>query len=86
MALTPEQTAEFQALQRRVMTGDYTRDELRRAVEIMRQDRVAAQISSTTSRTAKAAAKAPVDTSALLANLKAAKAKLESPSGGGYER
>ena len=70
MALSAEQTQRIQVIQAKVLAGTHTKDELKEAVIIMRQDRVAAQFSSTTSRTKAAAAKVVVNPATLLANLK----------------
>ena len=78
MALSPENTARLLALRQKAIAGTATRDELREGIVILRQDRVAAQAASTASKTAKAKAAAPVDTTAILANLKQLGAKLQS--------
>lgn len=70
MALSIEQTQQIQSIQAKVLTGTNTLEELKEAVRIMRQDRVAAQSSSTASRTKTAAAKVVVNPADLLANLK----------------
>lgn len=44
--------------------------ELRRGIEMLRQDREGASVGATKSRSAKAAAKAPIDTKSLLEGLK----------------
>lgn len=87
MALSPQLTAELQSIQRKVLDGTHTREELRRAVEILRQDRIAAQTASTTARRKAAADRTPPDTGAILDSLKALKTKLESgPVDGSAER
>jgi hypothetical protein len=73
-----EQTARIQAIRQRALRGEATREELKEGIAILRGDRISAQIASTTSRTAKAAAAAPVDTGAVLAGLRALGAKLNS--------
>lgn len=73
-----EQTARLQAISRKAIEGTATPEELREGVSILRSDRVAASHASTTSRTAKAAAAKPLDTGALLADLKALGQKLAS--------
>lgn len=73
-----EQSARIQAIRRRALTGEATMEELKEGIALLRGDRVSAQIASTTSRTAKAAAAAPIDTGAVLANLRAIGAKLAS--------
>jgi hypothetical protein len=78
MPLSAEKTARLMALRARTLAGQATLDELREGIAILREDRVSASIASTTSRTSKAAAKAPVDTAAALANLKALGQKLQS--------
>lgn len=49
--------------------GTITLEELREALDLLRQGRTAAQVTSTKSRTAKAAAKAPINSDDLLADL-----------------
>lgn len=78
MALSAENTLSLQQLQAKVLAGQYTKEELRAGIAILRQDRVGAQIASTASRTATAAAKKTVDPTAVLANLKMLGAKLSS--------
>lgn len=76
--MTPENTARLQALRQKSLAGSATIEELREAVAILRADRISASHASTTSRTAKAAAAAPVDTGNVLANLRALGNKLAS--------
>jgi hypothetical protein len=76
--LSAENTARLQALRAKALAGTATLDELREGVTILRADRVSAQVASTTGKANKAAAAAPVDTGAVLANLKALGAKLAS--------
>lgn len=71
MAIDLELSAKIQEWRAKALAGTLTPEESREAINVLRQGRVAAQAASTTSRTKTAAAKAPVDTSALLANLKA---------------
>jgi len=78
MPMSAEHTARLQHLRGLAIAGKATQEELREGLAILRQDRVAAQASSTTARTKKAEAAAPVDTSALLSNLKALGQKLSS--------
>lgn len=78
MALSAENTARLQALRTKSIVGTATLEELKEGVAILRQDRVSAQIASTTSKAKKAADSAPVDTGAVLANLKALGVKLTS--------
>lgn len=75
MSLTAEQTARLLTLRQRAIAGNATLDELREGFTLLRQGRLGASIGATAARTAKAAAKAPVDTAAVLANLKALSAK-----------
>lgn len=74
MALSLEQTMRLSQIRQAVNSGTATDEMLREGIAILRQDRVAAQIASTTSRSAKA----PVDTQAALAGLKALANKLNS--------
>jgi hypothetical protein len=76
--MTPENTARLQAIRQKSLTGTATIEELREGVRILCDDRVSASRASTTSRTAKAAAAAPVDTGSVLANLRAMGQKLAS--------
>jgi hypothetical protein len=76
MPLSVENTARLQAFQAKSLQGTLTIDEQREAIAIIRQDRMAAQTSSTTSRTAKAEAAKPIDAGALLSKLKLLGAKL----------
>lgn len=75
-ALSPEDTARFQALQTKALAGTITLAEQMEAVTILRQNRLSAQIGSTKARSAKAEAARPIDTDALLANLRSLGAKL----------
>lgn len=76
MALTPEDTVRVEILRRKALDGTITIEEQREAIVLLRQGRVGAQIGSTTARTKKAEAKAPVDTAALLKGLMAGQVKL----------
>lgn len=78
MPLSAENTARLQTFQAKALAGTITPDEEREAITILRQDRIAAQIGSTKSRSAKAEAARPVDADAVLAGLKALGAKLAS--------
>lgn len=78
MALTPENTARLQALQAKVLQGTATLDEVKEGVKILRQDRIAAQSSSTASRTKAGAERKVIDPSAILADLMKAKQNLTS--------
>ena len=75
MALTAEQTQRLTDIQQIVVKGDIPeaqeRELLREAFIIMRQDRVGAQVASTTSKTKKAEASKQVDVGSVLAGLKA---------------
>lgn len=92
MALTVEQSARLTQIRGLILGlgGQPLTEEQRKAlvaegVTIMRQDRKAAQASSTTSRTKAADARTPVDTGSILASLKAKGAALQgaviSPAG-----
>lgn len=78
MALTPENTARLQAIQAKVLRGEATKDDVKEGVLIMRQDRIAAQTGSTTSRTQAAAEKKIIDPAAVLADLRALGQKLSA--------
>ena len=78
MPMSAEHTARLQHLRGLALSGKASTEELREGLAILRQDRVAAQAASTTSRTKKAEAAAPVDTAALLSNLKLIGQKLSS--------
>ena len=70
--MTPEALSEIESLRARIASGNYTIDDCRRAVEIMREGRAIAAEQSATSRTKKAAAaakKAPVNVDDLLSGL-----------------
>ena len=70
--MTPEALSEIESLRARIASGNYTVDDCRRAVEIMREGRAIAAEQSATSRTKKAAAaakKAPVNVDDLLSGL-----------------
>ena len=56
-------------LRQKSMMNTLTTEEMKEAINIMRQGRVAAQVSSTKSRTAKANAKTPINSDDLLAGL-----------------
>ena len=76
--LTPENPARLQALRQKQLANTITKDELKEGLAILRQDRVAAQASSTASKTKAAAERVVVDPTAVLANLKAIGQKLAS--------
>jgi len=76
--MSPEDTAFIQAIRRKSIEGTATNDELRQATTILRGDRIAASIASTTSRTKKAESAKPVDAGAVLANLRALGQKLST--------
>ncbi len=78
MPLSPENSARLMALRQKAIAGTATLEELKDGISILRGDRVAAQHASTTSRTSKAAAAAPVDTGSILADLASIKTKLSS--------
>lgn len=80
MPLSAEDTARLLVIQRHVLAGTDTIEMVKEGVRIMRQDRVGAQIASTKSKTAKAAAAAPVDAGAVLAGLQNFAAKLNQGS------
>lgn len=70
--MTPEVLSELEALRARIASNNYTVDDCRRAVEIMREGRAIAAEQSATSRTKKATAatkKAPVNVDDLLSGL-----------------
>lgn len=70
--MTPEVLSELEALRARIASNNYTVDDCRRAVEIMREGRAIAAVQSATSRTKKATAaakKAPVNVEDLLSGL-----------------
>lgn len=71
MAFSPEETAEIEAIRRKCLAGEETDADIERGLAILRQNRIAAQTGSTTARTTKAAAAAPVNTAAVLAGLRA---------------
>lgn len=75
MSLTAEQTARLLTLRQRAIAGNATLDELREGFTLLRQGRQGASVAGTASRSARVSAKAPVDTAAVLANLKALSAK-----------
>lgn len=69
---TPEVLEATNALRQKIASGNYTIDDVRQAVAIMREGRTAAAAASSTSRTKKATAKAsaaPVDTGKLFDDL-----------------
>ena len=70
--MTPEALSEIESLRARIASGNYTVDDCRRAVEIMRDGRAIAAEQSATSRTKKATAaakKVPVNVDDLLSGL-----------------
>jgi hypothetical protein len=75
MSLSPEDTNRLLQIRQSALAGTASLAELREGWELLRKGRVAASVAGTAARTAKAAAKAPVDTSAVLANLKALSAE-----------
>lgn len=82
MPLTLEQTQRLDEIRRKAIADTATMEELIEAYRIMRQDRIGASVASTSARSEKAAAKAPVDTGALLEKLKAS-LKAGGPQGSG---
>ena len=78
MPLSVEDTAFLQLARRKALEGTATLEELKRGTAILRQDRVAAQTASTTSRTKAAAARVEVDPAKALAELRALGQKLAS--------
>lgn len=69
---TPEALEATNALRQKIASGNYTIDDVRQAVAIMREGRAAAAVTSSTSRTKRATAKAsaaPVDTGKLFNDL-----------------
>lgn len=69
MAFSPELSMKIIEWRRLAAVGQLTSEQMKEAIEVLRQDRVGAHIASTTSRTKKAAATVPVDTDSLLAGL-----------------
>ena len=69
--MTPEVLSELEALRARIASNNYTVEDCRRAVEIMRDGRAIAAEQSATSRTKKATAakKVPVNVDDLLSGL-----------------
>jgi hypothetical protein len=78
MPLSAEDSARLMALRSKTLAGTASMDELREGIAILRKDRVSASAASGAAKTAKAAAKAPVDVGAALAGLKALGARLQS--------
>jgi hypothetical protein len=78
MAFSAETTARLEAIRAKVLAGTDTREDLAEGLRILREDRVGAQIASTSSRSKKAADAAPVDAAAALAGLRALGTKLMS--------
>ena len=78
MALTAEASARIAQIRAKVLAGTHTLEELKEGIAILRQDRQVAAAGATKSRAAKAAAAAPVNTSNILADLKAKGANLLS--------
>ena len=76
--LSAENTARLLALQRKVLAGEATHEELKEGIAILRQDRVAAQAASTTGRAKKAAEAKVVDPGSVLAELSALGKGLQS--------
>lgn len=80
--MTPEDTARIQAVRAKVLADPAFSSTpegmaaLKEAITILRADRVGASTASVKSRTAKAEAAKPVDTGALLADLKSLGAKI----------
>lgn len=69
--MSPEQTARIQQIRARCLAGQSTIEEEKEAILILRGDRMAAQASSSKSRTKKAEDAAPVDTKSVLAGFAA---------------
>lgn len=65
MAISPEAQAEIQILRQKCANGTASQDDMRRAIMILREDRVRAAATSAKSK----AAKAPVNSDALLSQL-----------------
>ncbi len=69
MIQSPELQSRLAELRAKSITGDITEAEMIEAFRWLRSDRSAAQAASSASKSRKAAAKAPVDTAALKADL-----------------
>lgn len=67
MAISPEAQAEVQILRQKCRDGTATTQDMRRAIELLREDRVRAAAVSSKSRAAKA--KPVVDSDSLLSEL-----------------
>jgi len=76
--LTVEQTARLLAIQRKVLEGTETIEDLKEGVTLLRQDRIAASAAGTTSRSKRVEEKKVVDPAAALAELKSLGLKLSS--------
>lgn len=71
MIQSPEVQNKIAQYRAKAATGNMTIEEWREALQTLRQSRSSAQAASSASKSRKAAAKAPVDTGALLGSLKA---------------
>lgn len=69
MPLTLEQSTRIEQIRSKINAGTATFEEEMEGIAILRQDRIAAQNSSTKARVAKAEAARPVDAKALLAGI-----------------
>lgn len=76
--LSPENTARLQQIRAAVLTGTATLDDEKEGIRILRADRISASSTSAKAKTKKAEDAAPIDTGAVLANLKAIGTKLSS--------
>lgn len=66
---SPQESAEILVLRAKVNAGTITVEELKRGLSLLQKSRAAAQVTSTKSRTTKAAAKAPINSDDLLGEL-----------------
>lgn len=78
MPMSVEATARLLAIQKKVLEGTDTLDDLQEGIGLLRQDRVAASVAGTTSRTKRIAETKVVDPAAVLADLKSIGLNLSS--------
>jgi hypothetical protein len=71
MALTAEQTARLQEINRAVLSGTATKELCKEGLQILAQDRVSASIAGAASKAKAAESRKVIDPTALIADLRA---------------
>lgn len=69
MAFSPEMQAKMQIWRQKAIAGTITQEELREAIQALREDRLAASTAGTAKASRKSTPKAPINSDDLLAEL-----------------